>query len=50
MCQRNLFSLSELHKLQTLGNEVLKKIFGPKLEEVSNLEKYTGESVAQLPQ
>lgn len=38
----NLFSFSELHKLQTLGNEVLKKIFGPKQEEVSNLENYTG--------
>ena len=35
------FSLSEMHKLQTSGNEVLRKIFGPKEDKVRNLEKIT---------
>ena len=34
-------SLSELHTLQTFGNEFLRKISGPNQDEVSSLENYT---------
>jgi hypothetical protein len=51
VCEPTLtpFCLSELHILQTFGNEFLRKIFGHKHDEVSNLENYTGRTERENP-
>jgi len=45
----NPFCLSELHIVQTFRNEILRKIFGHKQDEASNLENYTGLTAWENP-